>query len=104
MTPENIQFIKSCKDKMNPDAINLDDDFLYKNTIDDTLQESISKLDYSLNWAKIGTHEKLWFLYYILIPVNESKNYRDMFRAIYNQNIPKVMQNSILNMFNAANI
>ena len=102
ITEKNIQFIKSCKDQFF--NANLENDILYKHTIDDVLKDSISKLDYSLNWSKIDTHSKLWFLTYILIPVNESKTYKDLFKVVYNQNINKVMQNSILQMFNIKNL
>ena len=100
MTDKNIHFIKTCENQFF--NTNLENDFLYKCTIDDVLKDSISKLDYKLNWKNIDTHRKLWFLTYILIPINEAKTYKDLFLAVKNQNIDKVMRNSILHMFNTS--
>jgi len=97
MNKKDINFILSCSNKFLD--INLNNDFLYSVTINDVLKNSISELDYKLNWKKQDTHTKLWFLTYVLIPINNAKNYQDLFNITYNQLIDIVMRNSIALMF-----
>ena len=98
MNESDIKFIKSCGDKFHLD---INKDFLYSSTIDDVLKNSINEIDYKLNWVKKDTLLKLWFLTYILIPINEAVNYKDLFKVVYNQqSLDLVCRNSILLMFN----
>lgn len=77
---------------------NPDDDILLSIEVDGILKESINKVDYKVNWKKQTTHEKLWFLYYVLMPMNKAKNYKSLVQVVFKTKLSSVIMNTVFNI------
>jgi hypothetical protein len=77
---------------------NIENDILLKIEVENIIKNSISDLDYKLNWYKKTTHEKLWFLIYVLLPVNKAKNHKDFINVWAGSSYNKTIYNSLMLM------
>ncbi|AKG94248.1 hypothetical protein AVT43_gp74 [Polaribacter phage P12002L] len=77
---------------------NPDDDILLSIEVEDILKESINKVDYKVNWIKQTTHEKLWFLVYVLLPMNKAKNYKNLIQVVFKTKLSSVIMNTVFNI------
>ncbi len=66
--------------------------------VNEILKNSISEVDFRINWAKKTTHEKLWFLKYVLLPINEATTYEEVLKICFRYKYNGIIYNSLMLM------
>lgn len=77
---------------------NIDNNILLSIQVDDVLKESLNKIDYKINWINKTTHEKLWFLIYVLLPMNKAKTYKELTKVIFKTKLSSICMNTVFNI------
>ncbi len=66
--------------------------------VNEILKNSISEGDYRINWAKETTHTKLWFLKYVLLPINEATTHEEVLKICFRSKYNSIIYNSLMLM------
>lgn len=93
---KNIDFIKKLDDNIFLNEPNKN--VLLTTEANEVLKNSICENDYRINWDKKTTHEKIWFLKYVLLPINEAGTYREILKICFSHKYNTTIYNSLMLM------